>query len=66
MTAVKGYAILHSLIVEYLVYTIIVMLFIVDYDAPLSEAGDVTKKYRMLRDVIVKYAPASSGQPRPP
>ena len=58
MTVVKGCIILHSLIVKYLM---IVMKFIVDYDAPLSEAGDVTKKYRLLRDVIVKYAPPSSG-----
>ena len=26
-----------------------------DYDAPLSEAGDVTKKYKLLRDVFAKY-----------
>jgi beta-galactosidase len=28
-----------------------------DYDAPLSEAGDLTKKYHALRKVIGKYAP---------
>jgi beta-galactosidase len=28
-----------------------------DYDAPLSEAGDLTKKYFALRKVIGKYAP---------
>ena len=37
------------------------MGFIVDYDAPLSEAGDVTKKYKLLRDTIISYAPPSSG-----
>ena len=26
-----------------------------DYDAPLSEAGDMTKKWEILRDVIAKY-----------
>ena len=28
-----------------------------DYDAPLSESGDLTKKYYALRKVIGKYAP---------
>jgi beta-galactosidase len=28
-----------------------------DYDAPLSEAGDLTKKYMAMRKVIGKYAP---------
>lgn len=28
-----------------------------DYDAPLSEAGDITKKYHKLRKVISKFAP---------
>ncbi|WP_433794945.1 glycoside hydrolase family 35 protein [Actinoplanes sp. CA-252034] len=28
-----------------------------DYDAPLSEAGDVTEKYRLMRDVIARHAP---------
>lgn len=28
-----------------------------DYDSPLSEAGDITAKYRAFRDVIGKYAP---------
>ena len=26
-----------------------------DYDAPLSEAGDITEKFRALRKVIEKY-----------
>ena len=37
------------------------LLIIIDYDAPLNEAGDVTEKYRQLREVIIKYAPPSSG-----
>jgi beta-galactosidase len=28
-----------------------------DYDAPLSESGAVTAKYRALRDVLVRYVP---------
>ena len=28
-----------------------------DYDAPLSESGDITPKYRAMREVIGKYAP---------
>lgn len=31
-----------------------------DYDAPLSEAGDLTKKYFALRDVIKKVGPSDS------
>lgn len=26
-----------------------------DYDAPLTEAGDITKKYHLIRNVIAKY-----------
>ena len=26
-----------------------------DYDAPLSEAGDLTYKYKLLRDILAKY-----------
>lgn len=33
-----------------------------DYDAPLSEAGDVTKKYKLLRDVLAKYNPDVKGK----
>lgn len=33
-----------------------------DYDAPLSEAGDLTEKYFALRDVIRKVG-ACSGLP---
>ena len=36
-----------------------------DYDAPLSEAGDPTEKYQLIRDVIKNYAPLPSG-PVPP
>lgn len=28
-----------------------------DYDAPISESGDVTEKFRAFRDVIAKHAP---------
>ena len=28
-----------------------------DYDAPISEAGDLTEKYFMIKDVISKYLP---------
>ena len=31
-----------------------------DYDAPISEAGDITLKYLALRDVISKYLPLPS------
>lgn len=31
-----------------------------DYDAPLSEAGDITLKYTALRDVLQKHAPKDS------
>ncbi|XP_065896508.1 beta-galactosidase-1-like protein 2 isoform X3 [Dysidea avara] len=31
-----------------------------DYDAPLSEAGDITEKYKMMREVILSNAPPSS------
>ena len=31
--------------------------FIVDYDAPLSEAGDITDKFQALKEVIEKYNP---------
>jgi len=33
-----------------------------DYDAPLNEAGDITDKYRMLREVIINNAPLSSSK----
>ncbi|KAJ7382031.1 Beta-galactosidase-1-like protein 2 [Desmophyllum pertusum] len=31
-----------------------------DYDAPLSEAGDITEKFRALKEVIEKYNPPAS------
>jgi len=37
-----------------------------DYDAPLSEAGDVTPKYWALRDVIGRYAPLPDAPPPGP
>ena len=27
-----------------------------DYDAPISECGDITEKYIAVREVMVKYA----------
>ena len=35
-------------------------LFLVDYDAPLSEAGDVTKKFWALSKIFKKYNPSSN------
>lgn len=32
-----------------------------DYDAPLSEAGDLTPRYHAFRRVIAKYAPVPDG-----
>lgn len=37
-----------------------------DYDAPLSEAGDPTEKYWMLRNVTQKYLPLPPGDVPPP
>jgi beta-galactosidase len=34
-----------------------------DYDAPLDEAGDPTRKYQAFREVIARYAPVPSEQP---
>ncbi|XP_052278790.1 beta-galactosidase-like isoform X2 [Dreissena polymorpha] len=34
-----------------------------DYDAPLSEAGDITEKYMTLRSVITKYNPTAMAVP---
>ncbi len=31
----------------------------IDYDAPVSECGDLTEKYINIREVIRKYAPDS-------
>jgi len=33
---------------------------VTDYDAPLNEAGDVTEKYKLMREVILNNAPPSS------
>ncbi|PXA69758.1 glycoside hydrolase family 35 protein [Cryobacterium arcticum] len=37
-----------------------------DYDAPLSESGEVTAKYLAFRDVLAKYAPVTGELPAPP
>ena len=34
----------------------------VDYDAPLSEAGDITEKFQALKEVIEKYNPDADKQ----
>ena len=31
------------------------MVCYIDYDAPLSENGDTTEKYNVIRDAIAKY-----------
>ena len=33
----------------------LVFLIIPDYDAPLSEAGDMTVKFKALKEVLKKY-----------
>ena len=38
------------------------MFFFVDYDAPLSEAGDITEKFQALKKVIEKYNPDADKQ----
>ena len=40
------------------VYT--VLKTVSDYDAPLSEAGDITPKYTALRKVLKQHAPKHS------
>lgn len=37
-------------------------LFLVDYDAPLSEAGDVTKKFWALSKIFNEYNPSSNDK----
>lgn len=37
-----------------------------DYDAPLTEAGDYTSKYQIIRDLIKKYNPVETLTPDPP
>jgi beta-galactosidase len=36
-----------------------------DYDAPLSESGEVTEKYRAFREVLARYAPVPAELPAP-
>ena len=39
-------------------FTFVIIVFSsVDYDAPLSEAGDITEKFQALKEVIEKYNP---------
>jgi len=38
-------------------YYFVVYLLLVDYDAPLSEAGDITEKFKALKTVIAEYNP---------
>lgn len=35
------------------------LLLLLDYDAPLSEAGDITKKYTLLRELLKETVPHS-------
>ncbi|KAJ3664575.1 hypothetical protein Zmor_000131 [Zophobas morio] len=37
-----------------------------DYDAPLSEAGDYTPKYDVLRELVAQYNPVKTLTPDPP
>ncbi|NUW46097.1 glycoside hydrolase family 35 protein [Nonomuraea rhodomycinica] len=37
-----------------------------DYDAPISESGAPTEKYRLFRDVLTRYNPAPEPPPAPP
>ena len=36
--------------------------FSVDYDAPLSEAGDITEKFEALKEVFIKYNPVADKE----
>jgi len=38
------------------------LFFFVDYDAPLSEAGDITEKFQALKKVVEKYNPDADKQ----
>jgi beta-galactosidase len=37
-----------------------------DYDAPINEQGRATAKFRILRDLLARYRPASSALPEMP
>lgn len=37
------------------IYFIILYSILLDYDAPLSEAGEYTPKYHLLRELLVRY-----------
>lgn len=43
-------------------YDIVVVFSILDYDGPLSEAGDTTKKYHVLKAMIKSYASENSSK----
>ena len=34
-----------------------IVICLLDYDAPLSEAGDITEKFKELKEVMKKYSP---------
>ena len=40
----------------------LIILFLVDYDAPLSEAGDLTEKFWALRKIFKQYNPSADDQ----
>ncbi|WP_067173050.1 glycoside hydrolase family 35 protein [Microtetraspora niveoalba] len=37
-----------------------------DYDAPISESGAATEKFRLFREVLTRYNPAPEPPPAPP
>lgn len=37
------------------IFFIILYSILLDYDAPLSEAGEYTPKYHLLRELLVRY-----------
>ena len=41
---------------------LVVAFSIVDYDGPLSEAGDTTAKYHALKAIIKSYATENSSK----
>ena len=43
-------------------YNYFFIFIILDYDASLSEAGDITPKYHAIKDVIAQYAPKQSSE----
>lgn len=40
-----------------LLISLLLYFLLSDYDAPLSEAGDITEKFKALKNVMKKYNP---------